>query len=70
MQEGLCRENGSKESPLEALAPAARDLLVEQETSPLQVLMVDVKGQSEEGTDRGKDTSGNWKKFREKIQNN
>lgn len=63
-------ENSRKDSSREALASADRDLLVEQETSPLRVLMVDVKGQHKEGADRGKGISGNWRKFREKIQNN
>lgn len=51
--------NGSRESALQALAAGDRDFLVEQETSPLQLLMVDVKGQSEEGADRGKGIAGN-----------
>lgn len=69
MQEELRGENGRKDRSREALASTDRDL-VEKETSPLRVLMADVKGQHKEGADRGKGISGTWRKFREKIQNN
>lgn len=73
---GPCRKNwvGKNDSKgsslsLQALASTDRNLLVEQETGALQVLMVDIEGRVK-GADKGGGVPGTWRKFREKIQSN